>query len=101
MTDYQITKAFKIAKHYGLKSQKRQALQEFNELCGVLLRRKDQINSKAEYKNDLIDEIADCYIMLQQLITLYKLHPSKVSERISFKLNRQLERIANEQEVAK
>ena len=97
MTEYQQIKAFKIAKHYGLQKQKFQALQEFNELAAVLLRRKDQIHNKAEHRDHLIDEIADCYVMLKQLETLYNLDTHDISDRITAKLNRQLERIAQEE----
>lgn len=97
MNEMQKSKVYRIAKHYGLKKQKQQALQELNELSGVLLRRKDQIPNKAEHKNNLIDEIADVYVMLEQLKRLYHLKDRDVSDRITFKLNRQIERI--EQEV--
>ena len=96
LTEYQIIKAHKIAKHYGLRKQKFQALQELNELSGVLLRRKDQIDNNFEHENNMIDEIADVYVMLQQLQVLYHIDPHRISDRISYKLNRQLERIEQE-----
>lgn len=97
MTEYQIIKAHKIAKHYGLRKQRFQALQELNELSGVLLRRNDQISCKEDFTNSLIDEMADVYVMLEQLKTLYHIDGNSISDRISFKLNRQIERM--EQEV--
>lgn len=97
MTEYQIIKAHKIAKHYGLRKQRFQALQELNELSGVLLRRNDQIACKEDFTNSLIDEMADVYVMLEQLKTLYHIDGNSISDRISFKLNRQIERM--EQEV--
>lgn len=97
MTEYQIIKAHKIAKHYGLRKQRFQALQELNELSGVLLRRNDQIACKEDFTNSLIDEMADVYVMLEQLKTLYHIDGKSISDRISFKLNRQIERM--EQEV--
>lgn len=96
MTEYQQIKAYKIAKHYGLKTQKIQACQELNELSGVLLRRKDQIPNRFDFINSLIDEMADVYVMLEQLKTLYHLNAKDISDRISFKLNRQIERMAEE-----
>lgn len=97
MTEYQIIKAHKIAKHYGLNKQRFQALQELNELSAELLRRKDQITNKAEHKNKLIDEMADVYVMLKQLETLYHIEQRDIEDRITFKLNRQIERIAEEE----
>ena len=96
MTDYQRTKAYKIAKHYGLTKQKFQALQELNELSAVLLRRKDQIANRADHINNLIDEIADVLVMIEQIKTLYHIDDKDVSARITFKLNRQIERIEAE-----
>ena len=96
MTDYQRTKAYKIAKHYGLTKQKFQALQELNELSAVLLRRKDQIANRADHINNLIDEIADVLVMIEQIKTLYHIDDNDVSARITFKLNRQIERIEAE-----
>lgn len=96
MTEYQIMKAHKIAKHYGLNKQKFQALQELNELSNVLLRRQDQIQNRAEHKNNLIDEMADVYVMLKQLETLYHIDQRTIEDRITFKLNRQLDRIKEE-----
>ena len=96
MTEYQQMKVYQIAKHYGLKKQKQTALQELNELSGVLLRRKDQIPNKADHKNDLIDEIADVYVVLEQLKRLYHLKEYDIQKRITFKLDRQIERIESE-----
>ena len=96
MNEMQKSNVYRIAKHYGLKKQKQQALQELNELSGVLLRRKDQIANKADHKNNLVDEIADVYVMLEQLKLLYHLKEKDVQQRITFKLNRQIERIESE-----
>ena len=96
MNEIQKSKVYRIAKHYGLKKQKQTALQELNELSGVLLRRKDQIPNKAEHKNNMIDEIADVYVVLEQLKLLYHLKEKDVQQRITFKLNRQIERIESE-----
>lgn len=96
MNEIQKSKVYRIAKHYGLKKQKIQAVQELNELSAVLLRRKDQIPNRDEHKNNLVDEIADCYVMLEQLKLLYHLKEKDVQQRITFKLNRQIERIESE-----
>lgn len=96
MTEQQIMKAHKISEHYGKHKQKIQAVQELTELILVLTRRPDQKNDRASYLDSLIDEMADCYVMLEQLRQLYELNPIDIDRRITAKLNRQLERIERE-----
>ena len=96
MTEVQIIKCSKIAKHYGLRNQKLQAAQELNELQALLLRRKNQITNQRDHHNNIVDEIADCTIMIEQLRQLYNIEMSEISDRINQKLNRQIERMNNE-----
>ena len=101
MTEQQITKAHQIAEHYGKAKQRMQAVQELSELILVISRRPDQKMNRAEYLDSLIDEMADSLVMIEQMRQLYEINPVDIDRRITMKLNRQLERIANEQEVSK
>ena len=93
MTRMQQIKCEKIAEHYGLDSQESQSISELSELLHVLTRRNSQRG--IDWKNDLIDEMADVNVMIQQLCTLHGISHDELNERINFKLNRQLERIKN------
>ena len=93
MTRGQKSKCRRIAEHYGRKNQEAQAISEITELQYVLTRRPDQ--RKIDWKNDLIDEMADNLIMIEQLRALYVIEEDELTDRVNFKLNRQLERIEN------
>ena len=75
-----------------------QAVQELSELILVISRRADQKQQREQYIADMTDEIADSIIMIEQIRALYSIPDFDIRQRIDFKLNRQLERIANEQE---
>lgn len=96
MTELQIMKAHEIAQHYGKRQQKMQAVQELSELILVLSRREDQKQSAADYIDDLIGEMADCFVMIEQIRQLYEINPNDIDRRITAKLNRQLERMKGE-----
>lgn len=78
-----------IANHYGVIPQVQKTIEELNELSLELVK----ILTKVGDKEAIIDEIADVNIMVEQLKILYDISPIEVSDRIDFKLNRQLERI--------
>lgn len=91
-----------IAEHYGYDAQSRQCIEEMAELtqainkwwrvCGNGQRTEESI---AECRYNLIEEIADVQIMLYQLGYLLDSR-LEVSEMITKKLDRQLERIKEE-----
>lgn len=91
-----------IADHYGYDAQSRQCIEEMGELiqainkwwrvCGNGQRTEESI---AECRYNLVEEIADVQIMLYQLGYLLDSR-LEVSEIITKKLDRQLERIKRE-----
>lgn len=93
MTRGQKSKCRRIAEHYGRKNQERQAVSELCELQYVLTRRLEQRH--ADWQNDLLDEMADCLVMIEQLRALYDISDDEVNDRVNYKLNRQIERIAD------
>lgn len=93
MTRGQKSKCRRIAEHYGRKNQERQAVSELCELQYVLTRRLEQ--RQADWQNDLLDEMADCLVMIEQLRALYGIEDEELTDRVNFKLNRQIERIAD------
>lgn len=104
MKKSQIARCRRIADRYGLTNQERQAVSELSELLQVLTRRPAQRGDKWEeehgktWHESLLDEIADTYIMLEQLLMLHNINKIEVDEEIDYKLERQLERIKTEKE---
>lgn len=105
MKQAQQAKCRKIAEKYGMRNQEQQSVSELTELMYVLTRRPDQRGEafKEEHgkswREGLLDEIADVYIMLEQLLTLHGINKIEVDEEIEYKLNRQLDRIKIEKEA--
>lgn len=90
----------RIADHYGLQHQLKKLREELGELdiaalCVEMdIMRRDGF-APPETIDALVDELADVSVMLQQIMHLTNTHDA-VRERIQFKVNRQLERIAAE-----
>lgn len=81
-----------ISEKYGKESQLRQLQEECGELivaCSKLIRSKDRA------VNNLIEELADVRIMIEQIEHLYGLK-SLVEDEMEYKLNRQLERMGEQ-----
>lgn len=83
-----------ISEHYGKDKQTIQCVQELSELILALSRRPDQRG--ANYREQILTEIADCEIMLEQIRQLFKIDETEVAAEIDRKLLRQVERIENE-----
>ena len=79
-----------LVNHYGIETQEKMAIGECAELI-VALRHKARGRAT---NDDVIDEIADVIIMTQQLSFIYG--QRNVDNRITEKLDRQIERIKNE-----
>lgn len=102
MTNKEKRAVSKIIDTYGIEPQVDMAIEECSELIKALLkyRRKQYGNGvfcQDSLSADIIDEIADVSIMLEQLKIIYGFSEKKVEERIEFKLNRQMERILNDE----
>ena len=89
-----------IAKHYGYHLQKEQAIEEMAELTFAIKKLEKVKSSSIDFnmKNmNLIEEIADVSIMMMQLTELTD--PVAVSKIINEKLDRQLNRIKEEEKM--
>lgn len=99
MNRTQKAKCREIAEKYGMRSQEQQAVSELTELMYCLTRRVNQRGEVWKEKHgeswceSLLDEMADVFIMLEQLRTLHGISENAVNEEIDYKLNRQLGRI--------
>ena len=90
----------KIAETYGFDAQSRQLIEEMAELTVAInkLHRlgKNWTNQDSiwcERMRNISEEIADVYIMLEQIKYLLQISDSDIEQIIQQKLNRQLERI--------
>ena len=89
MTKERRTKALRILNSYDSKAQKMKCCEELAELETALLK---HIN-KGGNTDAVMEELADVYIMLEQLIFMMPFGENSLEEMIDFKLDRQLERI--------
>ncbi len=83
----------KIIARYGPKAQKLQAVEEFSELTKVIVK---DVNRKEHSKENYLDEITDCYIMIEQLIEIEGFTPSEIQANVRKKLARTLKRMNND-----
>ena len=90
MTPEQLRKLSSIVEIYGADHQQDKAIEECSELIQAICKYKESL----DHVEDIIDEIADVEIMLNQLKIIFEC-TGEVEERIDFKINRQMERIAS------
>ena len=94
-----------IADHYGYDAQSRQCIEKMAELtqainkfwrkglkCGTI----DVHDCKDGFEMPVLEEIADVLIMIAQMIYLLGIKDEDLIKIIGFKLERQLERIKQE-----
>ena len=98
----------KIINHYGLLKQLKYFQSEIFELNEAIIRFeqfKYDVATANEYSYDeymqlvnenishIAEEIADCYVMLEQFRQYYEIKNQELKEIMKFKIKRQLERI--------
>lgn len=79
----------RIIKHYGHTTQFNKCVEELSELIRALVR---------DDRNNLIEEIADVYIMLDQLMMMCNIPKHVIDQVIDNKIDRTLERIEKEKQ---
>ena len=88
-------KKMKIIKYYGENHQRFKAAEELSELQTLILQDANK-NGKVPL-NKIIEEMADVYVMLSQLKTIYKIDGRDLEPIISYKLDRTLKQIGEEE----
>lgn len=95
----------KIINHYGINKQLKYIHSEYFELDEAILdyenagwdfSDEDCKDIEKEYKNHIIEELADVMVMLEQFRLYYGISPGEVGEIMNYKIKRQSERIENE-----
>lgn len=89
----------KIVNHYGILPQLKYIHSEYFELDEAIitaesLRFEGKHSGIPEYaKEHIAEEIADCYVMLEQIRHFYDIGDREVLNVMKYKIERQLERI--------
>mgnify|MGYP003304052278 CR=1 FL=1 len=94
----------KIIEHYGVIPQLKYFQSEVFELNEAIIEKEHIDNgelheigiSKDYYWAHVCEEIADCYVMLEQLRHYYDISDGAIKHSMELKIKRQLERIKNE-----
>ena len=83
----------KAIKHYGVDSQVDVAIEEMSELIKALIKERRAIQGNwpdlPKAMNDVVEEIADVYIMLSQLIMIYD-----YNDWVQAEVDKKIERLA-------
>lgn len=90
MTKEQKLKAMHILYRYGAKPQMLKCCEELSELETAILK---HLNKDKNNTEEVLDEMADVYVMLEQMKSVFPFGENVLEDRIEYKLNRQLERI--------
>ena len=88
----------KIADTYGYDAQSRQLIEEMAELTQAInkaWRMGNDFDNLLVQKRNIKEEIADVYIMLEQMKYLLNIYEDDIETIINSKILRQLERINN------
>lgn len=92
LTDEMITLFSKLHDHYGLDHQCLVACEECGELIQAISKMRRNPDSRIA-REKLLDETADVYIMLSQLMFLFKISKEELDFFIKQKLDRQAGRM--------
>ena len=86
-------KLLQIIRHYGINNQQRKLEEEVFELQQAIITQElDESGYNYEIKH-IAEEIADCYVLLEQFRHYYSLNDEDIINNMDFKINRQIERI--------
>lgn len=85
-----------IAEHYGFDRQCDKLIEEMSELLVAITHMKKKDENCADHYSNFIEELGDVLIIAEQLKILLPHHDrTSLDESISFKLNREIERMEN------
>ena len=97
-------KLLKIINNYGVNNQLRKFNEETFELQEAIVseKLKDNIQNTrplydiVESRKHIAEEIADCYVMLEQFRLHYNISSNIIKTMMEYKINRQIDRIKKE-----
>lgn len=82
----------KIIKYYGIDKTLRKLHEEHFEMDEAIIR----YNNCGGIKRNIVEELADVYVILAQLVAYYEINDEDIIEIGIYKINRQLERMDHE-----
>ena len=85
-----------IISHYGVKNQLKYIHSEYYELDEVIVACEESGELSEYYQDNIAGEIADIMVMLKQFQYYYEISDKQIENIMNFKIDRQLDRIANE-----
>jgi NTP pyrophosphatase (non-canonical NTP hydrolase) len=93
-------KLLRIIQHYGLEHQKRKLIEEVYELLDAEAEMQySSINFANNYErllNHIIEEIADCYVLIEQHRKYWDIDVRDVEKVFKYKINRTLKEMEDE-----
>ena len=93
-------KLLRIIQHYGLEHQKRKLIEEVYELLDAEAEMQySSINFANNYErllNHIIEEIADCYVLIEQHRKYWDIDIRDVEKVFKYKVNRTLKEMEDE-----
>lgn len=87
----------KIIVHHGAFTQVNKAVEELIELSEILIK---DVNKGEIDKEHLYEELADVYVMLEQLKIIYNIDEAGLQDIIDRKIKRTMERIEDSADCA-
>jgi len=81
-----------IINHYGINNQQRKLAEEVFELQEAITMYENITYFDIE---NIIEELADCFVLLKQIMAFYEIDEETLYINEKYKINRQLERIKN------
>lgn len=86
----------KIIEHYGVMAQLKYFQSEIFELNEAIIRHDQEAYTNDDCTEHILEEIADVLVMLFQFKEYYKIDGNDILKIMNEKIQRQLERIENE-----
>lgn len=90
-------KLLKIIQHYGINKQLKYIHSEYFELDEAILSAERYKEMTLDDKIHIANEIADVMVMLKQFQYYYNISDELIKDIMNFKINRQLDRISEEE----
>ena len=83
-----------IINHYGVNAQQRQLAEEVFELQEAIIQYEEP--RRYHSKEHIAEEIADCYVMIEQFRLYYGITTEKLKKIMQYKIDRQIKRIEDD-----
>lgn len=83
-----------IINHYGVNAQQRQLAEEVFELQEAIIQYEEP--RRYHSKEHIAEEIADCYVMIEQFRLYYGISSEELKKIMQYKIDRQIKRIEDD-----